>query len=149
MNTIIVTNRRARFDYEILDEIDAGIVLKGTEIKSVREKKMVIEAAYVEVRDGEAWLVNSNIEEYTHGNRMNHEPGRRRKLLLRKAEINKFAEKANQKGLTVIPLQVYIDERGRAKVQIAVAQGKKNYDKRQSLKEKDVERDLRRGRYDG
>lgn len=142
----IVTNRRAHHDYEILDELDAGIMLKGTEIKSICDKKMVIEAAYVEVRNGEVWLINSSIEPYEFGNINNHEPGRNRKLLLRKQEIKQFAEKSSQKGLTIIPLLVFLDEKGRAKVKIAVAQGKKHYDKRQSLKERDVERDMRRNR---
>ena len=140
---IIARNRRARHDYHILDTAEAGIVLVGTEVKSVRDAKVQVVDSHVEVLHGELWLVNMHIAEYTHGNRYNHEPTRRRKLLMHKQEIVRLRRKVEEKGLTIIPLSVYM-KRGRVKVEIAVVRGKKMYDKRHAIRDREVNRDLRR-----
>jgi len=130
----VCRNRKARFQYEILDKMECGIVLKGSEVKSVRNRKVSIEEAYGRLRDGELWLIGCDIAEYPQATVMNHEPKRPRKLLLHKKELHKFAETATHRGLTVIPLSVYFS-RGIVKVQMAVAQGKKLHDKREKHKE--------------
>ncbi len=139
---IICTNRKAYFDYSILDTLEAGIVLQGTEIKSVRNRKVSLESSYVHIINNEVWLINSHIDEYKDGNRFNHEPKRQRKLLLKRKEIKRFAEQATQKGLTIVPLQMYM-KRGRAKLEIAVVKGKQVHDKREAMKEKDAEREMK------
>lgn len=139
----IVQNRKARYEYIIHDRVEAGIVLTGTEIKSVRNYKVSLDGAYAKVERGEVWLYGVNIDEYSHGNTFNHDPKRKRKLLLRKREISKFAEKAEQKGFSIVPLRVYLSK-GIAKVELAVCQGKKLYDKRQAIKRREVERELRK-----
>lgn len=139
----ICNNRKARHEYFILDTVEAGIVLQGTEIKVVRQKKVSLEGGYVSIEDGEAWLINSHIEEYNHGNTFNHEPKRKRKLLLKKVEIRRMEDKVQQKGFTIVPLRMYL-KNGRAKVEVAVVEGKKLYDKRESLKKKDAQREMDR-----
>ena len=138
-----ILNRKARYDYEIEDEYEAGIVLTGTEIKSIRNGKANIKDSYAIIKNNEAYLLNTHISEYTEGNRFNHEETRTRKLLLHKKEIYKLRDKLEIEGYTLIPLKIYF-VKGRAKVLIGVAKGKKLYDKRQSLKEKDIKRDLER-----
>ncbi len=133
---IVATNKKASHDYFLLTKYEAGIVLKGTEIKSVRANKVNISDSYARIKDGEIFLVNMHISKYSHGNVFNHDETRSRKLLLHKKEIIRISNKLNQDSLTLVPTKVYI-ERGLCKVQIALAKGKKNYDKRQSLKEKD------------
>lgn len=139
----LAQNRKARHDYEILETYEAGLVLKGTEIKSIRQGKMNLADGYVSIRNGEAWLKNVHISVYEQGNIFNHDPLRDRKLLLHKREIYKLQEEVKQKQLTIVPLKVYL-VRGRAKVLIGLARGKKQYDKRHSLKEEQMKRDIDR-----
>ena len=138
----VCRNRRAHHEYDILDEIECGIQLRGSEVKSIRNNKISIEEAYARVRDGELWLINADIAEYPQATVMNHEPKRPRKLLLRKREIAKFAEAAAQQGLTLIPLSVYFS-RGNVKVKIAVAKGRKLHDKREKLKKQADTREMK------
>lgn len=133
---VIATNRKARHDYQLLDVLEAGIVLMGTEIKSVRAAKVNISDAYVLFRNDEAFIMNMHIGKYKEGNIHNHDETRSRKLLLRKKQIIKTNNKLVRDGLTCVPIKVYIDK-GLCKIEIALAKGKKQYDKRQSLKEKD------------
>lgn len=139
-----IRNKRARFEYHILDEFTAGIQLKGTEIKSIRESKVSLKEAYCTFIRNEMYVKNLNIAEYSHGNIFNHDPVRDRKLLLTGRELKKIHSKVKEKGYTIVPLRLFINERGFAKLVIAVAQGKKLYDKRESIKERDVSRDLQR-----
>jgi SsrA-binding protein len=140
---VVARNRRAFHDYEILDRIECGIALVGTEVKSLREGHATLEDAYAKLDGGEVWLVGSEIPEYPFGNRLNHKPKRTRKLLLHRREIEKFAGKASQRGFTLVPLRLYFKQ-GRAKVEIAVAKGKQTHDKRESLKKADAAREMRR-----
>lgn len=137
------TNRKARHDFQILETYEAGLVLRGSEIKSIRAGQVSIREAYVKIENGEAWLINAHIATYDPASRENHDPLRPRKLLLHKKEIRKLFDDVRIKGVTVIPLQIY-QEKGRAKIQIGVAKAKKLYDKRQDIARRDVERDLRR-----
>jgi SsrA-binding protein len=139
----ICRNRRATHEYEILDTIECGIVLVGTEVKSLREGHATLEDAYAKIERDELWLVGCEIPEYLFGNRLNHKPKRTRKLLLHRRELNKFAGKASVKGFTLVPLRMYF-KNGRAKVEIAVARGKQTHDKRQSLKESEAKREMDR-----
>ena len=139
----ICHNRRARHDYTILDSLECGIVLVGTEVKSLRDRHASLEDAFARIESDEVFLYGCEIPEYSAGNRMNHEPKRTRKLLLRRREIVKFAEKASGKGFTLIPLRLYF-RGGRAKVELAVGQGKQTYDKRQSLKKAEAKREMDR-----
>jgi SsrA-binding protein len=139
----ICQNRRARHEYEIHDSIECGIVLLGTEVKSLRAGTANLEDAYARIENNELWLMGAEIAEYSYGNRMNHEPKRDRKLLLRKSELAKFAGKASVKGFTLIPLRMYFKE-GRAKVEIAVGRGKQVHDKRESLKKSEAKREMDR-----
>jgi len=139
----ITTNRKATFEYYVLDSIEAGIALQGTEVKSIRSKGASLDGSYAVLEDGELWLVGCHIEEYSHGNVFNHDPKRRRKLLLKKREIKKFAENAQIKGNTLVPLSLYFKE-GRVKVQLAVCKGKQKHDKRNTIKERDAEREMKR-----
>ena len=139
----VCRNRRAFHDYEILDRLECGLVLTGTEVKSLRDGHAMLEDAYAKVDDGEVWLIGSEIPEYSFGNRMNHKPKRPRKLLLHRREIDRFAGKASQKGFTLVPLRLYF-KNGRAKVELAVAKGKQHHDKRETLKKKDAEREIKR-----
>jgi SsrA-binding protein len=140
----VAENRRARFDYFIEDTYEAGIALTGTEVKSLRFGEGSIGESYAEVKDGEVWLINANIPEFSHGNRFNHEPKRPRKLLLHEREINKMHGAVNREGMTLVPLSVYFNGRGRAKVELAVAKGKKAHDKRETIKERDWKREAGR-----
>jgi SsrA-binding protein len=138
----ITRNRRATFDYEVLDAIECGLVLVGTEVKSLREGHASLDEAFGRIdNNNEVWLVNAEIPEYLFGNRLNHKPKRERKLLLRKSEIAKFAGKADQRGYTLVPLRMYFKD-GRAKVELAVAKGKQVHDKRESIKSADAKRDI-------
>ncbi|HQR40314.1 MAG TPA: SsrA-binding protein SmpB [Blastocatellia bacterium] len=137
-----IRNREAFFQYEILETFECGVVLTGTEVKSIREGKISLKDAYALVRDGEVWLVNCHISPYTHGNRLNHEPRRTRKLLLNKAEIEKLSGRTVEKGLTLIPTRMYF-KKGRVKVEIGIARGKKLYDKRETALRKTVDRETR------
>jgi SsrA-binding protein len=131
----VCRNRKAHHEYEIIEELECGIALRGSEVKSIRNGKISIDEAYARVRDGELWLIGCDIAEYPQATVMNHEPRRPRKLLLHKRELRKFAESAGERGLTLIPLAVYF-KRGIAKVKIAIARGRKLYDKREKLKQK-------------
>jgi SsrA-binding protein len=139
----ICRNKRAFHEYEVFDTLECGIVLTGTEVKSLREHSASLEEAYAKIDDGEVWLIGSDIPEYTMGNRLNHKPKRPRKLLLHKREIAKFAGKAAQQGYTLIPLRLYFKQ-GRAKIEIAVARGKKQYDKREVKKKEEAAREIRK-----
>nr|HQA18766.1 SsrA-binding protein SmpB [Novosphingobium sp.] len=141
---IVAENRRARFDYHIEDTTEAGIALTGTEVKSLRFGEGSIAESYAEVRDGQVWLVNSNVPEFRHGNRFNHEPKRPRKLLLHAREIDRFTGAVERKGMTLVPLSIYFNSRGRAKVELALAKGKNVADKRATIKERDWKRDQQR-----
>lgn len=142
---VIATNRKARHDFHILDRFEAGMVLYGSEIKSIRSGQISIKEAYVRLDETrlEAWLVNAHIATYDPASRLNHEPTRSRKLLLHKKEIEKMWDNVRQKGVTIIPLRVYLS-RGRAKVEIALARGKRQYDKRQAIARRDAEREIKR-----
>jgi SsrA-binding protein len=139
----ICRNRRALHDYEILDTVECGIVLVGTEVKSLRDGHANLEDSYARIDDGEVFLIGAEIPEYLYGNRLNHKPKRPRKLLLHKREIDKFAGKASEKGLTLVPLRMYFKE-GKAKLELAVAKGKQAHDKRDSLKKADAKREMDR-----
>ncbi len=140
----VAENRRARYEYFIDDVLEAGIALAGTEVKALRQGEGSIAESYAEVKDGEMWLVNANIPEFSHGNRFNHEPKRPRKLLLREREIAKLNGAVTRQGMTLVPLSIYFNDRGRAKVELALAKGKKLHDKRETAKEKDWKRDQAR-----
>ena len=141
---VAADNRKARFNYAIGESFEAGIALTGTEIKSLRNGKATIAESYADARDGEIWLVNSNIPEYLQANRNNHTPKRPRKLLLHKRQINKLVGAVEKEGMTLVPLKIYFNARGMAKVEIALAKGKKQHDKRESDKKRDWQRE--RGR---
>lgn len=138
---IAADNRKARFNYSIGEAFEAGIVLTGTEIKSLRNGKATIAESYADAKDGEIWLVNSNIPEYLQANRNNHAPKRPRKLLLHKRQINKLIGAVEKEGMTIVPLKIYFNERGRAKVEVALAKGKKLHDKRDTEKRRDWQRE--------
>ena len=142
--TINILNKRAKFDYEILDKYSAGIVLSGTEIKSIRLGKASITESFCEFHEGELFVINPNIEEYLYGTHYNHKTKSERKLLLNKKELKKLNKDSENKGLTIVPLRLFTNEKGLAKLEIALCRGKKNYDKRESLKEQDTKRDLDR-----
>ncbi len=137
-----ITNRKARYDYEIEDTYEAGIVLKGTEIKSIRNGKAQLKDSYAILKNGEVFLLNMHISAYEKGNIFNHEETRTRKLLLHKKEILKIRDRIDQEGYTLIPIKVYF-VKNHAKVLLGIARGKKNYDKREAIKKRDVERELR------
>lgn len=136
-----INNRKAKFDYTILEEIEAGMVLKGTEVKSIKDGKANIKDSYAIFKNGEVYLLNMHISEYKEGNIFNHEETRTRKLLLHKKEILKLRDKVDLQGLTLIPLKVYF-KKNKAKVLLGLAKGKKTYDKRESIKERDIKRNL-------
>ena len=140
----VAENRRARFDYSIEQVFEAGIALQGTEVKSLRFGEGTIAESYAEVTGGEVWLINANIPEFSHGNRFNHEPKRPRKLLLHEREINKLHGAEAREGMNLVPLSIYFNGRGRAKVELALAKGKKTHDKRDTIKERDWKRDKAR-----
>jgi SsrA-binding protein len=139
----IAVNRRAHHDYAIEDTLEAGLVLTGTEIKSIRAHKVNIAEAYARVEKGEAWLIGAHIAEYAQGNRFNHAPTRVRKLLLHRDQIAELTGLQAAKGLTIVPLRLYI-RRGRAKLELGIARGKKTHDKRRSIAERDMRRELER-----
>ncbi|MEY3405879.1 MAG: SsrA-binding protein SmpB [Cyclobacteriaceae bacterium] len=139
-----IRNRQANFEYELLEKITAGLVLTGTEIKSIREGKATLTDGYCFIQDGEAFIKGMNISPYEEGSYLNHEPARQRKLLLKKSEIQKLEKKSQEKGLTIVPLRLYISERGFAKVEIAIARGRKIHDKREHIRERESKRELRR-----
>jgi SsrA-binding protein len=140
---VIATNRKANFEYEILNRYEAGIVITGTEVKSIRDGKINIQESYGRIINDEVWIINSHINEYKYGNINNHEPIRNRKLLLNKREIRKIKQQLQEKGLTLVPLKVYF-KGSLIKVEIGIAKGKKLYDKRESIKKRDIERNLGR-----
>ena len=141
--TVVGDNRKARFDYEILDTFEAGMVLKGTEVKTLRQGQITLGEAYAKFTGEELWLIGCNIPEYSHGNIQNHEPKPRRKLLLKKAELKKLKDQAQMKGPTMVPLRVYFGEKVYAKVTVGVGRGRKTQDKRQNLKDKEAKREMR------
>lgn len=140
---LVAQNRKARHDYHIEDTFEAGMVLQGTEVKSLRAGRASLVDGFAEVDRGELWLVNVHIPEYTEGTWTNHEPRRRRKLLVHRAELEKINKRVAERGLTIVPLQIYFKD-GRAKVEIALARGKKAYDKRHAIAEKEAKREAQR-----
>ena len=141
---VVAENRKARHDYHVLDTLECGIMLVGSEVKSLRGNgALTLDEAYGAVKDGEVWLVGANIAEYAYSHELNHVPKRRRKLLLHRREISKFAGQAYEKGLTLVPLKVYFKE-GRAKVLMGICKGKQKHDKRETLKKREAERDISR-----
>jgi SsrA-binding protein len=138
---VIATNRKARHDYEILETYEAGLVLKGTEVKSLREGQVNFKDSYASIDRGEGWLIGCHIAPYHHGTDANHEPDRSRKLLLHRREIERLLGKVAERGLTLIPLRLYFKE-GRAKLEIGLARGKKLHDKRATIKERDARREM-------
>jgi len=140
----VAVNRKARHNYLITDTFEAGLVLTGTEIKSIRAGKVNLADAYARVEKGEAWLLNAHIAPFDQGNRYNHEPRRDRKLLLHRAEIDQLMGRAAAKGLTVVPLRLYLNNRGRAKVELGLARGKQLHDRRRDIAERQSRRDLER-----
>jgi SsrA-binding protein len=139
-HTVVAQNRKARHNYFIEETFEAGLSLTGTEVKSLRGGRSTIAESYITAIEGEAWLVNATIPEYAGGNRNNHEPRRPRKLLLHRSQVNKLIGAIQRQGRTVVPLQVYFNEKGRAKLEIALALGKKAHDKRATIKERDWQR---------
>lgn len=140
---IVTTNRKAYHEYEIIETIEAGIVLKGTEVKSLRQGRVSIQDSYAIIKDGEVWLLNMHISPYEYGNVHNHDPLRDKKLLLHKREIIRLSTKVKERGLTLIPLKVYF-KNGRAKVELALVRGKKKYEKKEDMAEKELQRELKR-----
>ena len=141
---VVATNRKAYHDYFIEEKFEAGIVLKGTEVKSLRDRRVNLQDSYAGVKDGEVFLHHCHISPYSHGNIMNHDPIRVRKLLLHKKEINKLLGKTQQKGLTLVPLRIYFSERGKAKVELGLAKGKKLHDRRDTIKAREAGREVER-----
>ena len=144
MGKTVATNRKARHDYVIEDTLEAGIALTGTEIKSVRESHINLQDAYARIERGEAWLVGARIAPWAGGNRNNHEPMRDRKLLLHRTQIDQLTGRTKAKGLTMVPLAMYFNDRGKAKVQLGLARGKKNYDRRRDIAARQAKRDMDR-----
>lgn len=140
----VAENRKARFEYYIEETFEAGIALTGTEVKSLRFGEGSIAESYAEIKNGECWLVNSNVPEFSHGNRYNHVPKRPRKLLLHERELSRLQGSVERKGMTLVPLSIYFNGRGRAKVELALAKGKNAADKRQTIKDRDWKRDQAR-----
>jgi SsrA-binding protein len=138
---IIAENRKARFNYEIGEVVEAGIALTGTEVKSLRQGKATIAESYADAKNGEIWLVNANIPEYLQASRFNHAPKRPRKLLLHRGQINKLAAAVEREGMTIVPLKMFFNEKGRAKIEIALGRGKKLHDKRETEKKRSWERE--------
>jgi SsrA-binding protein len=136
----VSTNRKARFEYQLLDTFEAGLALKGTEIKSVRNGQISLQEAYVRTDGKQAWLVGAHVAPYEHAGIFQHDPDREKKLLLHKREIRELYDAVRIKGLTIVPVRVYL-KGGRAKVEIAIAKGKKQYDKRETIKQRDIERE--------
>jgi len=141
---VVADNRKARFNYFIDETFEAGVALTGTEVKSLRQGKATIGESYADTRGGEIWLINSNIPEYQQANRFNHAPKRPRKLLLHRRQINKLIGAVEREGMTLIPLKLYFNERGRAKLELALARGKQAHDKRQDMARRDAQREVTR-----
>ena len=139
-NKTVAENRKARFAYEVVDTYEAGLALTGTEVKSLREGQANIQESYASVEGGEIWLINSYLPEYLQANRFNHETRRRRKLLLSRREMHRLQVAINREGMTLVPLKIYFNDRGRAKLELALAKGKKLHDKRETEKERDWNR---------
>ncbi len=139
----IMKNKKARFNYEILETFEAGVVLHGTEVKSIRQKKVSIQESYARIKNGEVFITGMNISEYLMGNRYNHDPLRERKLLLHKREIKRLTGKLQEKGLTLVPLKIYI-KNGKVKIELGLGKGKAKYDKRKTIQERDQNRDMQR-----
>ena len=144
---INIKNKKASFEYEFIDKFTAGIVLVGSEIKSIKQGKVSLQEGYCYFNSGELYVKGINIAEYSQANQFNHMPTRERKLLLNKQEIQKLEKKLKDVGLTIIPIRMFVTDRGLAKMEIALARGKKIHDKRDSIKDKDVKRDMERGRF--
>ena len=140
---IVSTNKKARFNYEIIEKIEAGIALKGTEVKSIRNRNVSIGESYAQIKDDEVFLHNLHISPYEQGNRENHDPIRVRKLLLHKREIKKLVARTQQKGLSLVPLSIYL-RKGKIKVELAIGRGKRLVDKREAIKKKTIEREIER-----
>lgn len=139
----IAVNRKALHDYEVLSSVEAGLALTGTEIKSIREGRVNLRDGYARVENGEAWLYNTHIAQYAQGNRFNHEPLRRRKLLLHRGELRELERETSQKGLTLVPLRLYY-KRGMAKLQLALVRGRRVYDKREAIADRETQREIAR-----
>lgn len=139
----IATNKKAFFDYEIIETYEAGIALLGSEVKSIREGRISLKESYAEIKDGEIFLINCHISPYEAANQFNHEPRRTRKLLFHRREIKRLTGKTTEKGLTLVPIKVYLSDKGRVKLEIALAKGKKAYQKREAIRERDRDRELR------
>ncbi|MBP7810373.1 MAG: SsrA-binding protein SmpB [Bacteroidia bacterium] len=144
LNNVHIENRRAKFDYQFLEKLVAGMVLTGTEIKSIREGKAALVDSYCYFRNGELYIKNLNITPYSEGTHYNHEPNRERKLLLTKPEIRRLDKKLKDQGLTIVPVKLFISESGYAKLEVALAKGKKEFDKRESIKKRDTEKEIAR-----
>ena len=140
---VISKNRKAYFDYQILESLEAGISLMGSEVKSIREGRVSLKESYAEIKDGEVFLLNCHISPYEASNRFNHEPLRERKLLLHRQEIKRLTGKVKERGFTLIPTKILINDKGKIKVEIALAKGKKTYQKREAIRERDREREMR------
>ncbi len=143
METKEILNRKARHDFEVLETLEAGVALKGTEVKSLRQGKASLLGAFARVEKNEVWLIGAHIDEYAQGNRFNHDPKRFRKLLLHRAEIRRLFQQCSIKGCTLVPLKIYFSDRGIAKVQLAICRGKSHVDRREDLKKRDADRDVR------
>ena len=144
MGKTVATNRKARHDYVVEDMIEAGIALTGTEIKSVRAGSVNLQDAYARIEKGEAWLVGARIAPWAGGNRWNHEPMRDRKLLMHRTQIDQLLGRTKSKGLTMVPLSMYFNDRGKAKIQLGLVKGKKHYDRRRDIAARDARRDMER-----
>jgi SsrA-binding protein len=139
----VAHNRKASFNYDLLETFEAGIALQGSEVKSIRDGRISLKESYAEVKNGEVFLISAHIRPYEAANRFNHDPRRDRKLLLHRREIKRLTGKIKEKGLTLVPTKVLLNDQGRVKVEIALAKGKKTYQKREAIKARDVERELR------
>ena len=140
---IVASNKKAYFNYEIAESLEAGIALLGSEVKSVREGRISLKESYAEIRNGEVFLLHANISQYEFANRFNHEPLRDRKLLLHRREIKRLIGKIREKGFTLIPTKVILNEKGKVKVELSLAKGKRAYEKKQKIKERDLDREMR------
>ena len=140
----VAENRKARFSYEVVDTYETGLVLTGTEVKSLREGQANIQESYASVEGGELWLINSYLPEYLQGNRFNHEPRRRRKLLVKRKEMARMAQAVNREGMTMVPLKIFFNDKGRAKLLLGVAKGRQLHDKREAAKKRDWSREKAR-----
>ncbi len=140
----VTINRKAFHDYEIIEKFEAGLILTGSEVKSLRDNRVNLKDSFVDLKNGEAFLISAHISPYPNANIFNHEPERVRKLLLNQGELKKLDKKIKAKGFTIVPLRIYFNEKGRAKIEIALAKGKRLYEKRQAIREKDIKREMAR-----